>query len=102
MSFLPILHADASPDSGGPPWELWVYLAIGLLVAYWYQSREGHPEREHPHPAQRLVLLILAWMWPVLLLAMLVNRPDKIRPKPAKDKNRNNASGPSSSANSDN
>ena len=59
------------------PWPKRVYFGIGLEVAYWYQRREDHPEREHHARAQLFVLMILAWMWPILLLAVLANLPNK-------------------------
>jgi hypothetical protein len=55
---------------------MWVYLAIGLPIAWWYQGRDKHPENEHSESAQYFVLLILALIWPVLLLAILANLPN--------------------------
>jgi hypothetical protein len=67
-------------------WEMWVYYAIGLIVAYWYQRREGNPEREHEPDIQLVVLGVLGLIWPVLLLAVLINRqpakPKSDSPKP--------------------
>jgi hypothetical protein len=59
------------------PWQMWLYLAIGLPIAWWYQARDKHPEKDYDGRTQFFVLFILAWMWPVLLLALLANRPDK-------------------------
>lgn len=61
------------------PWQMYVYFIVGLAIAYWYQRQQGHPEREHHWRGQFFLLMVLAWMWPILLLAILVNRPD--RPK---------------------
>jgi len=59
------------------PWPLWVYFGIGLVVAFWYQRRQGHPEQEHGSRTQLFVLMMLSWLWPVILLAALANPPDK-------------------------
>ena len=67
----------------GTPWQVWVYYGIGLVIAYWYQGREGHAEREHWWRTQLFLLIVLAMMWPVLLLAMAVNRPDGVKGKGA-------------------
>ena len=56
------------------PWQIWVYLGVGLPIAYWFQGRENnHSEKHLDRPSLRFFMLVLAWLWPIFLLAMFVN-----------------------------
>jgi hypothetical protein len=70
-----------SPPMNDVPWELLAYVAVGVPIAWWYLSRDDHPERDHGFRARGLVVMVLASLWPVLLLAILANPPDKPRKK---------------------
>ena len=65
-----------TPTDVGPPWFIWVYLAIGVVVGLWYQRREGNPEREHSGRAQSFLIVAIACMWPIFLVAALANPPE--------------------------
>ena len=56
------------------PWLLLAYLAIGFPIAWRYQHRDDHPEKDHLPDVQIYLTLFLAFIWPLLLLAMLANR----------------------------
>jgi hypothetical protein len=78
------LAIRAGQPASDVPWEIWVYFAVGFPVAYWYQRREKHPEHDFNYRIRILFMFILAWLWPVLLLAVLANRQDKPAPSSSK------------------
>jgi len=56
------------------PWQMWVYLGIGVVVVFWFRARENHrPERYVRGRMLGALIYLLAVLWPVLLFAMFVN-----------------------------
>ncbi|HET6252165.1 MAG TPA: hypothetical protein VFE47_31050 [Tepidisphaeraceae bacterium] len=63
------------------PWEMWVYMAIGAVVTYFYWRRERLSMDGHSGRTAGAVYFFIAMLWPVILFAMLVNPPDKSQKK---------------------
>jgi hypothetical protein len=76
---------DELPEFLKSPW-FWVYLAIGLPMAWLHMKREG-ASRQDVESAKtfRFIILLLAYFWPILLIAMAgswwAGRADGPRPK---------------------
>ncbi|MGN6369950.1 MAG: hypothetical protein ACTHN5_16965 [Phycisphaerae bacterium] len=64
----------AQPDDFWTNTPFWCYVALGVPVAWLHLKREGASEKDVHRPKTfRWIIILLATIWPVLLLAFLAS-----------------------------